>query len=125
MLRSVAIAVAAGLLLWSAITLRGCHREAVAEAAAQADARAAAHAQAAASWEAQATIAIADAAECAAKWGDAQASAERLRLDQARADAERAAERAAWEARWAARSQSCGAALLGMQQACEAEIGSY
>jgi hypothetical protein len=125
MLRSVAIALSAGLLLWSAITLHGCHRKAVAEAAAHAEARAAAHAQAATNWEAQATIAIADAAECAAKWSEAQTSADRLRLDQARADAEREAERAAWEARWAARSQSCGAALLDMQTACESEIGSY
>lgn len=125
MIRSAAIALFAGLLLWSAITLHSCHRQAVADATAQADARAAVYAQAATSWEAQATIALADAAECAARWGEAQATADQLRLHQARADAERAAERAAWEARWATRSQSCGAALLDMQQACEAEIGSY
>jgi len=124
-MRAVTVAMAVGLLLWAAITLHGCHRQAVADAAAQADARAAAHAQAATSWEAKATIAIANAAECAARWSEAQATADQLRLHQAVADAEREAERKAWEARWAARSQSCGAALLDMQTACESEIGSY
>jgi hypothetical protein len=125
MMRSVAIALCAGMLLWSAVALHGCHRQAVTDATAQADARAAAHAQAATSWEAQATIALADAAECAARWGEAQATADQLRLRQARADAEREAERAEWEARWSARSQSCGAALLGMRAACESDIVSY
>jgi hypothetical protein len=49
-----------------------------------------------------------------------------MAVAQAEADKREAAERLrAFEHRWAVRSQSCGAALMDMERACQAEIGEY
>lgn len=125
MIRSIAAAVAIGVLVFAALQVRSCHKDAVTAATAAAQARADEHRQAATAWEAQALQQQIALAECQSQWADAQAAARDLIAAQVRADAERERELQAWQRRWDSRSASCGDALAAMRDACADEVGAW
>jgi hypothetical protein len=78
-----------------------------------------------AEWETNALNARVDLAACQAQWKDEKLGSQAA-IAQAEASAVAArAELEQFRKRWGGRGATCGAALLAMEQACKAEIGSY
>jgi multidrug resistance efflux pump len=76
-------------------------------------------------WQTNALGARNDLAQCQAQWKDEKQSAETAVAKAEAGAAAALAELELFRKRWGGRGATCGAALLAMEQACAAEIGSY